>query len=97
MRPDILTEGGIDIEKLIEADPVFLCLCQWAGQGGGHRARLGPGKQQHHRQRRFGFRFEAGPDRMGEVIDFPGTDGKTYKARICDPVFFDKDGEKQNV
>ena len=38
-----------------------------------------------------------GPDRMGEVIDFPGTDGKTYKARICDPVFFDKDGEKQNV
>ncbi|MBR9651717.1 sarcosine oxidase subunit alpha family protein [Thalassovita aquimarina] len=38
-----------------------------------------------------------GPDRMGEVIDFPGTDGKTYKARICDPVFYDKDGEKQNV
>lgn len=38
-----------------------------------------------------------GPDRMGEVIDFPGTDGTTYKARICDPVFFDKDGEKQNV
>ncbi|SDI01164.1 sarcosine oxidase subunit alpha family protein [Lutimaribacter saemankumensis] len=38
-----------------------------------------------------------GPDRMGEVIEFPGTDGKTYKARIVDPVFFDKDGEKQNV
>ncbi len=38
-----------------------------------------------------------GPDRMGEVIGFPGTDSKTYKARICDPVFFDKDGEKQNV
>jgi len=38
-----------------------------------------------------------GPDRMGEVIDFPGTDGKTYHARIVDPVFYDKEGEKQNV
>ncbi|WP_370402121.1 sarcosine oxidase subunit alpha family protein [Sulfitobacter sp. JB4-11] len=38
-----------------------------------------------------------GPDRMGEVIDFPGTDGKTYSARIVDPVFYDKEGEKQNV
>lgn len=38
-----------------------------------------------------------GPKRMGEVIDFPGTDGKTYKAKIVDPVFFDKEGEKQNV
>ncbi|WP_306007096.1 sarcosine oxidase subunit alpha family protein [Aquicoccus porphyridii] len=38
-----------------------------------------------------------GPDRMGEEIEFPGTDGKTYRARIVDPVFFDKDGEKQNV
>ena len=38
-----------------------------------------------------------GPDRMGEVISFPGTDGKTYDARIVDPVFYDKDGEKQNV
>jgi sarcosine oxidase subunit alpha len=38
-----------------------------------------------------------GPDRMGEVLVFPGTDGKTFKARIVDPVFFDKDGEKQNV
>jgi sarcosine oxidase subunit alpha len=38
-----------------------------------------------------------GPDRMGDVLDFPGTDGKTYKARIVDPVFYDKDGEKQNV
>ena len=38
-----------------------------------------------------------GPDRMGEVIEFPGTDGKTYKAKIVDPVFYDKDGEKQNV
>jgi sarcosine oxidase subunit alpha len=38
-----------------------------------------------------------GPDRMGEIVEFPGTDGKSYKAKIVDPVFFDKDGEKQNV
>jgi sarcosine oxidase subunit alpha len=38
-----------------------------------------------------------GPDRMGEVVDFPGVDGKIYQARIVDPVFYDKDGEKQNV
>ncbi|MCR9127729.1 MAG: sarcosine oxidase subunit alpha family protein [Rhodobacteraceae bacterium] len=38
-----------------------------------------------------------GPDRMGEVLTFPGTDGKIYKARIVDPVFFDKNGDKQNV
>ncbi|HDZ83556.1 MAG TPA: sarcosine oxidase subunit alpha family protein, partial [Roseobacter sp.] len=38
-----------------------------------------------------------GPDRMGEVLDFPGTDGKTYQAKIVDPVFYDKEGAKQNV
>jgi len=38
-----------------------------------------------------------GPDRMGEVLDFPVDDGKVIKARIVDPVFYDKDGEKQNV
>lgn len=38
-----------------------------------------------------------GPDRMGEVIDFMGEDGKPIKVRICDPVFLDKAGEKQNV
>lgn len=38
-----------------------------------------------------------GPDRMGEEIDFPGTDGRTYRAKIVDPVFFDKNGEKQNA
>jgi len=38
-----------------------------------------------------------GPDRMGEVLSFPGTDGKTYEARIVDPVFYDKEGEKPNV
>ena len=30
-----------------------------------------------------------GPDRMGEVIEFPGTEGATFKARIVDPVFYD--------
>ena len=38
-----------------------------------------------------------GPDRMGEIVEFPGTDDKIYKARIVDPIFYDKDGEKQNV
>ena len=38
-----------------------------------------------------------GPDRMGEVLDFPGTDGKTYRARIVSPIFYDPEGEKQNV
>jgi sarcosine oxidase subunit alpha len=38
-----------------------------------------------------------GPKRMGEVIEFPGTDGTIYKAKIVDPVFYDKEGEKQNV
>ncbi|WP_170788869.1 sarcosine oxidase subunit alpha family protein [Ruegeria lacuscaerulensis] len=38
-----------------------------------------------------------GPDRMGEIVEFPGTDGKIYKAKIVDQIFFDKDGEKQNV
>ncbi|MEM6890521.1 MAG: sarcosine oxidase subunit alpha family protein [Pseudomonadota bacterium] len=38
-----------------------------------------------------------GPDRMGEVLAFPGTNGATYKARIVDPVFYDPEGEKQNV
>jgi sarcosine oxidase subunit alpha len=38
-----------------------------------------------------------GPDRMGEVLDFPGTDGTIHRAKIVDPVFYDKDGEKQNA
>ncbi|SFH33122.1 sarcosine oxidase subunit alpha [Palleronia marisminoris] len=38
-----------------------------------------------------------GPDRMGEVLDFPGTDSTVHKARICDPVFYDKEGAKQDV
>ncbi|WP_439155630.1 sarcosine oxidase subunit alpha family protein [Yoonia sp.] len=38
-----------------------------------------------------------GPDRMGEVIDFNTVDGTTVAAKIVDPVFYDKAGEKQNV
>uniref|UniRef100_UPI0035672867 glycine cleavage T C-terminal barrel domain-containing protein n=1 Tax=Shimia sp. TaxID=1954381 RepID=UPI0035672867 len=38
-----------------------------------------------------------GPDRMGEVIEFNKVDGSTVKAEIVDPVFYDKEGEKQNV
>ncbi|WP_417600747.1 sarcosine oxidase subunit alpha family protein [Pararhodobacter oceanensis] len=38
-----------------------------------------------------------GPERMGEEIAFQGKDGATIMARIVDPVFYDKAGEKQNV
>jgi sarcosine oxidase subunit alpha len=38
-----------------------------------------------------------GPDRMGEVIEFNKIDGTTVAAKIVDPVFYDKEGEKQNV
>lgn len=39
-----------------------------------------------------------GPDRMGEVITFNTVEeSKTVAARIVDPVFYDKEGAKQNV
>ncbi|MCX8509479.1 MAG: sarcosine oxidase subunit alpha family protein [Rhodobacteraceae bacterium] len=38
-----------------------------------------------------------GPDRMGEVLDFPADGGKVFKAKIVDQVFYDKEGAKQNV
>ena len=38
-----------------------------------------------------------GRDRMGEVISFATVDGGLIDARIVDPVFYDKDGEKQDV
>ncbi|WP_135506383.1 sarcosine oxidase subunit alpha family protein [Roseovarius aestuariivivens] len=38
-----------------------------------------------------------GPDRMGEVIDIPKVDGTVIKAKIVSPVFYDPEGEKQNV
>ena len=38
-----------------------------------------------------------GPDRMGDVVSFNKTDGTTVDAKIVSAVFFDPDGEKQNV
>ncbi len=38
-----------------------------------------------------------GPARMGEVIDFLGDKGAVIKARIVDPVFYDKEGAKADV
>ncbi len=38
-----------------------------------------------------------GPDRMGEVLDFPGDNGKIHQARIVDQVFFDKEGAKNDA
>ena len=38
-----------------------------------------------------------GPDRMGEELEFPNIDGSVVTAKIVDPVFFDPEGEKQNV
>ena len=38
-----------------------------------------------------------GPDRMGETLDFPTLTGGRIQARIVDPVFYDKEGVKQDV
>ena len=38
-----------------------------------------------------------GPDRMGEVLAFTAGGDSRVEARIVDPVFFDPEGEKQNV
>ena len=40
-----------------------------------------------------------GPERMGEIVDFPTIDGSgtRIRATIVDPVFYDKAGDKQNV
>ncbi|MFN4192430.1 MAG: sarcosine oxidase subunit alpha family protein [Tabrizicola sp.] len=38
-----------------------------------------------------------GPARMGEVVEFNTVAGGTVKARVRDTVFYDRDGEKQNV
>ncbi|RLL71846.1 sarcosine oxidase subunit alpha family protein [Paenirhodobacter hankyongi] len=38
-----------------------------------------------------------GPERMGEVLDFPGDGGGVHKVKIVDPCFYDKEGEKANV
>jgi sarcosine oxidase, subunit alpha len=38
-----------------------------------------------------------GMDRLGDIVEFNTVTGGTVKARVVDPVFFDKDGDKQNV
>lgn len=38
-----------------------------------------------------------GPERMGEVLNFPRVDGTPVEAKIVSPIFFDPEGEKQNV
>lgn len=37
-----------------------------------------------------------GPSRMGEVLDFPMPLGEVLQGRICDPVFYDKEGSRLN-
>jgi sarcosine oxidase, subunit alpha len=41
--------------------------------------------------------IKGGSRRMGEVLNFPVGEGRVIKARVVDPVFLDKDGERQNV
>jgi sarcosine oxidase subunit alpha len=38
-----------------------------------------------------------GPDRMGETLEFTNTEGEPVAAKIVSPVFYDPEGEKQNV
>jgi sarcosine oxidase subunit alpha len=38
-----------------------------------------------------------GPERMGEIVDFPTLDGASVKAKIVEPVFYDKAGERLDV
>jgi sarcosine oxidase subunit alpha len=41
--------------------------------------------------------IEGGSGRMGETLSFPLEGGKVIKARVVDPVFYDKEGARQNV
>ncbi|MEM7176364.1 MAG: sarcosine oxidase subunit alpha family protein [Pseudomonadota bacterium] len=41
--------------------------------------------------------IEGGAGRMGEVLSFPLEGDRMVKATICDPVFLDKEGARQNV
>jgi sarcosine oxidase subunit alpha len=41
--------------------------------------------------------LKRGPERMGEVVEFNTVTGANVKARVVDQVFYDKEGEKQNV
>ena len=37
-----------------------------------------------------------GTGRMGQVLEFPLPSGEVLKGRICDPVFYDKEGARLN-
>ncbi len=41
--------------------------------------------------------IKGGSGRMGEVLEFPLAGGKVIKATVVDPVFYDKEGARQNV
>ena len=38
-----------------------------------------------------------GLDRIGDVVEFNTLTGATVAAKVVDPVFYDKDGEKPNA
>ena len=40
---------------------------------------------------------KGGMDRLGDVVEFNTLTTTTVKARVVDPVFYDKDGEKGNA
>jgi sarcosine oxidase subunit alpha len=40
--------------------------------------------------------IQNGRSRMGETLSFPLEGGRVVKATICDPVFYDKEGARQN-
>ena len=40
--------------------------------------------------------INGGKSRMGDVLEFP-VNGKTHRARVVDPVFYDKEGAQQDV
>ncbi|MEL7275465.1 MAG: sarcosine oxidase subunit alpha family protein [Pseudomonadota bacterium] len=41
--------------------------------------------------------IKGGARRMGEVLEFPVEKDRTIRARVVDPVFYDKEGARQNV
>lgn len=41
--------------------------------------------------------IKGGMDRLGDVVEFNTITGGTVKAKVVDPVFYDKDGEKGNA
>ena len=41
--------------------------------------------------------IQGGLDRIGDVVAFNTVTGAEVQAKVVDPVFYDKDGAKQNV